>query len=483
MLLVGVGVLIGFWATGNAVTNPDPFAYSVAARELWDGKALYREIWADRPFLAVAFFLIPHLIQPGSYTTIQVVFGCFVLLQAIVLFLLARRWSERAAWIAAAAYLLLPFVLPGMPVASANHFSNPFILLLLYLALKVAKTRTFSIQDCAVAGLSLGFLFQIRQNTILTALVPALLIASSPGSARRKFHGLMAAAGGFLAVTALLFVVVAAVGDLREYLYVLLTYPKKYVLNVSYAGILSSLEILISSFVNSGFFAISIIAISILVYRLILEKQTSLLLFSATAVFVGLVNCVSPLKAFSHYWASWIPFLAVFFFLLAEEEETSLQSTGGLISIGSLVYLGVVFVLVALNAGIRPFWDIFRAQYSPVVQTMEKLAGPSDTVLGLGIDTIYLLYESRLHPALAFPWDYQLSPGWENLRPRTDEEVRGDLERSPPNFIVASKEIFASPEDVSPRDFRADLWRRYQSDTAYKLAADINGWKVLQRQP
>ena len=168
-----------------------------AAQQLLHGKALYRDIWFDKPpLLALAYLLFGAL--PGW--PLRLAGACYSLLACWIAYAFGReRWSEReGCWAAALLGFSLCFDFPAaaIPVASDLLMLAPHLA-----AVWLASRRPFWSGVLAAAA------FWINPKGVLVAAVCALW---NPG-------GAVAMAAGFAAVSAAMMAWLAGTGALAPY--------------------------------------------------------------------------------------------------------------------------------------------------------------------------------------------------------------------------------------------------------------------------
>jgi hypothetical protein len=100
--------------------NPDELLWAVTAREFLAGKALYREVWLDKPPGATLIYAAVFALTGVKMLAIRIFAPLYVFLTALIVRAIARRlFDDRVAWMAA---FLFSFV-------SVNYFPEDVILL------------------------------------------------------------------------------------------------------------------------------------------------------------------------------------------------------------------------------------------------------------------------------------------------------------------------------------------------------------------
>jgi hypothetical protein len=329
------------------------------------------------------------------------------------------------------------------------------------------------------AGLCTAFTFQSRQNTLLGGAVLALAILMSSQSLRRKLLDLAWVALGFGLGLAVLLMIVATWGDLRGYFYVVFVYPKNYA-KATY----QTLPQMIYSFgVLFKFLWVQVFGLILVILCCLLRfdktfKKRRIPIFLAAATLSGIFICLAPLKAYSHYWASLVPFVALLAFAYLDERQSAPSRTGKLICAACAGYLVSLSLLSASYFAIATYTRGMRANLDKVVERVNSTAGKSDTLLVLGeqIEAAYVCYQTRPLPANPVFSSMQMEPYWSEILPKKFDVVFEEYLKAPPSIIVVGPHLSEGRPGVANQ---VRLLAALQKRWCYREDFSINKYKIF----
>jgi hypothetical protein len=447
--------------------NGDPFLYGQVAKEMLAGKRLYSETWQDKPPLAFVPYMIPQALGFGAYPNFGFVLGVWLVIEPGIFFVFFRR-NLPAALACVFFITLFPLTYWDFNWPSTEHFSNPFLAMMLLLALAIERRKAFCLWQAAAIGALMVIAFHIRQNAALGGLLALAAIVRAGEPLHRKIRALAL----FAAVTALcwgaIILWIWRIGDLSGYFYTVFEYPRLYARNGSYRELIYLV----------GFF---------------LQTQLPLLLiFSAAIAALGglrwpviislslaIIMIMLPLRAEGHYFVSLFPFVAIYIALGLENFAIHWPRAR---------WAGVwTVLLVGVIGAADEFHNVMDLPtYSSVqslANTAEALAPPNATLLVCGEES--LAYVSHLPAANTYSCMMQLDEPEGDILPKSLDAIFDDYLKHPPGLICMTDKDFNEIVDTKspPQTNGERLIRMLASQYWYRVAAPVDGYHFLIRIP
>jgi len=285
--------------SARADTNPDPFTYGQYGKQLLAGESLYDQILLDKPVLVPLIYALPQVLFPRSYLALKVMLAIVLAIQSLLFLVLIRPrfWAGLAA---SALLMLLPLSYWDWEWPSSEHFSNLWIMGVL-LACWRTTTSQVSMAKAVVIGVLLGLGFLTRPATAVYAAVPIALILTSRESWQKRGQFLVIIGVTGLAILVASVGLVALLGSVHGYLYVLFVHPYHYAAQ-TYAPM--SAKWLLVTCTHSMLLAAMILA----AIAATLSRFRVLLLVGLAC---GLLAAIAPNRAFEHYLAHVFPATAI----------------------------------------------------------------------------------------------------------------------------------------------------------------------------
>jgi hypothetical protein len=475
-LAFAVGIVSLYALTAGRLYDHDCFGYGEVAQGILDGKVLYRDIWMNKPILAIAFYAVPQLFARGSYLGVQTFLGFWVVLQALCVLWLPRRVGLGQRWAGALLIALLPLTRPDFTWASTEHIGNLFAVVTLFIAYNFATEKRFTLAECVAVGVVTACTFHTRQPTALLGGVPGLMLLLTQEPIRRKCVGTLCMAAGFLGVFGALTAAVALLGDLRIYFHVVFISSRQY----AEAGGLRNLVWLLDLFRNQSFALLVFI-----LFALAMSTDRKILVLSSLAVSVFVA--VAPLKVHQHYWAGLIPVCGLMLVTwLAADRTATAPVMKWAFSLGILLF-------TALSA----VWGVAAVVHAPniqqwhrVAEEVDRLSGPHDTLFVAGKEGAYIYFASRTPPANAYFWDLYLDRYWSKTLSVKVDKVLENYRATPPTVIAIEERVlgdvksgrFQPASEVDPGPNVHELISWLLEHVGYEESSRLNGWAILRKR-
>jgi hypothetical protein len=440
VLLLATPFFYGYLA--RFAINCDPFIYGQNAKEILQGERLYSEIWVDKPVLTPLLYAVPQLLFPRSYEAIAVFGSLGLVLQAALCWWVFR--ASRALALAAVAFVTffpvahLDYVWP-----STEHFANLFATGNLLVAYAIISKRRFTLWQCAAVGALSCLAFHVRQTAILSGAVPFAAVAMAEASWRRKTIGVAVMFCGGVAALAAAIGLVVKFGDPKSYFNAIFLHTHSY---ASTGNPLEPVELTIT-LLESG---LGVLFVLFLVMSFASRYRWPALI----AAIVGLAQCLSPMRAFEHYWVGLFPYVI---FLSALALDRSIPGRGPL----ALIYAAVLLIVMSPQAawllkiaGDRPTWHA----YQHVAAAVDRAAPGGGTLLVFGPvgGCEPIQFASTLAPAHMVWTVFGLDPPVCNILPHalTGDDVFAAIMAKPPTVLAIRADyaqsaiLAADPKDL-----------------------------------
>jgi hypothetical protein len=453
----------------NQPSNPDPFLYGQVAKEMLQGKRLYSETWQDKPPLAFVPYMLPGALGFHTYLDLGFVLGVWLAIEGGIFFIYFRR-NLPAALGCVFFLTLFPMTDPDFSWPSTEHFANPFVALMLLLGLTILRRRGFRLWQSAALGVLAVVTFHIRQNAVITAVLPLAAMLCSQESRQCKIRALaIAAAAGAICWSAIL-IWVWRIGDLRGYAYTVFKYPRLYAHCGSLSAPIHLFPILFLTHLPLLFFFCAAIAM------LGKFRRAVILSLVVAAMMIAL-----PMRGsgFGHYWAGFFPFIAVY--LALAMESSALSAAGRWVMVGAILF-------AAAGTGIYHLFLITKTHtYADLLQVdakIESLVPPNSTLLVIGdMDSCGLVYCSHLPAANTYSFVFQLEAPQGNILPKPIDGIFADYLKHPPDVIFITDDDYNQLNDRSddnpPNPTR--LIRMLVDKYTYRTSSPVSGFHLLVR--
>jgi hypothetical protein len=453
-----------YWRAAFRVTSGDPFIVAQVAREMLSGKRLYLQTWDNKPPLAFLFYAFPQWLGFRSYTALGMLQGIWIALEGLLFFVVFRR--NRAAALACLALIVL-FPMLGSDTAwpSTEHIANPFIAAMLLLAYVILRDKRFSMPQCLLIGALAVAAFQIRQNTVVAAILPISAVALTPVNFKRKAWGAAAALFGAAICFSIVLLVVLRFGDLRAYYQTIFLYPRRYAQAGSYLNVLY----LLAHWPTAALPAL-------LLWFLIPARRGGNRRFVMACVAVGLILCNLPKRPYDHYLVNLFPFLALLAGLALQRSAMPTARARRASAIAILL-VGMLYTTIRLHE----VQD--RCNYSyiqQVARAADRVAPAGSTLAAFGpTPSEAITYLSSAPAANTYCWPYLLNPPWGNELPEPVGKIEGDYLRQPPGVIVVDKNYLRAALAPGDSSNQSKLLKRLFAANAYRQQSAVGDFLIF----
>lgn len=201
-----------YLTAGRGVSPGDESWFLLVAKRVAEGDDLYRDVFYSPLPLAVYLTAAPVAVLGAHIAIVEVLIALTWACTALVVVVHARRVTGSGA-VAALALMALVVVAPPQ----RNSLYTPLAMLLLLVGMLIA-TRLVEARDnrlALLAGAVVGLSFASKQ-TVGAAALAALLLCVGLAPGVRRARTVLAAVGGFAAVTAAVALVLALSGVLSD---------------------------------------------------------------------------------------------------------------------------------------------------------------------------------------------------------------------------------------------------------------------------
>ena len=449
-VIVSLVVLLGappflFGYLSRYTQNPDPFIYAQVAKEVLSGRRLYTETWQDKPPLAYVAYALPQLVVPRSYGAIAIFGGICVAITGALYAYLFR--GNPAAMLAVALFLsLFPMTYWDYTWPSTELFANVFVAGNLLLALAIYRDKRFSLVQCALVGVLACLAFHVRQNTVFCALIPALAVWKARPPRRTLVFALGATLFGALAAWIVILALLVRVGDLNMYFWTVFVYSRSFAAVGSYA-----------EFVQLWWHLwMSPLPVIIALFACLAASRRQDTLFVVSIVSVGLLAASCPLRVHAHYWACSFPYVALLIGIgMQRVSEIAGRLAWNLTIALALVLLPATVLQVAMSTAYYDRYDKFAV----LAETVDRLVPGDGTLFVCGRGQMEAVqFASRLRAANTFEWTFQFREPWVGILPTPLEEIIEQYLASPPDVIVAARDLVAlAATEPEPNGLTGDV--------------------------
>jgi hypothetical protein len=456
------------YASGD-IRNPDPFYYAQAARQVLEGQRLYTEVWPDKPPVLIWAYALPQLVAPRSYRAVAVFGGCCVAMTALI-----YAWAFRHHPMAAATSALFLAILPlshwDWAWPSSEMVANVFVGALLLLALTINRDGQFTTGQCVTIGVCTCLAFHVRQNMVLSAIVPLFAIWQTPLIVAAKVRAVLVILASVLVTWGLILALVFATGDVPMYFWTVFEYPRLYAnLDGAFQGQAGMSWILTNS---------PLVWIVVTFGALAVFDRPRRAFVLVTLV-VGCVAALAPGRYFAHYWANTFPFAALVVGLGTEWlARTSAWKSRALAAGLVLVLLRGMFEYFASE----DFENRTLAAYENVAAAADQIGPQDGTLMVMGtMPCEAIQFASRLRPANTYQWMFQLLAPNHRILPTPLEEIRRQYLTAPPDVLViggGQQALLAAK--IAPGEMREDvlLGQALLREHHYRPAAKLGDFEI-----
>jgi hypothetical protein len=530
-VLIAVMFAFAPWAYHCAARtdiDADPFTYAQHAKEILAGYRLYSDIYFDKGPLGLLGFAIPELLSPRNYLAIGTFLGFLLIAQCFILI-----WNFRHNPVAAIAVsffiLLFPLTSYSLDWLSTEHLSNLFVAANLAIAYSISRSHRFSIFQCFLVGVFSCLALNTRQTSLMSALVPAVAMATSSGSIRRALLGFGSAMlGGILSTIAILFVV-SRLGEVKGYLDALFlhsaTYASLGTMHSAWELIsrnsTSPLAILVIAFATLGLFSgysrLTVSAIFACLLTIILPKRDAnhylVGIFPYVALLIGIALDVRPIpgslwkksrKAMRRNFEPDSRRRAVGLALRNEAVLTEIRASFDNKEAGSKVQAAAARLLpqaakrafgwaAALFMVVSACGPIFltlkdatqnpnELQMAEVAKLTDRIAPPSATLFVWGrLGSEPIVFASKLPRANKFWILWMMDKESAPLLPISVDQIRSQYLANPPTVMVMDQVYLDhSRRGIPTQTFRAgwELGNELLMKYRYVIKASLNGFDI-----
>ena len=237
---------------------------------------------------------------------------------------------------------------------------------------------------------------------------------------------------------------VAVIGDLKGYYYTVFVYPGLY----SHYGDLTAIpDLLVRLFLHS------VPLVAAIFVGLCMGRKYQWL--AIAMIVIGFFCCMLPQRAFAHYWANLLPFVALLMGLAMQDAVENARR----VTLAVLAWLGAFSALFIPMRIIAANINSSQLRYERVAAATDKIAPANATLLVIGrLPCQAIQFASRLPAANTFSADFQFLPPWCDMLPKKLDTIFGEYLSNPPGVIDIDKavlpRILANPE---PKDLENNL--------------------------
>jgi len=469
MVLAAITLLNAPWMYGlvcRRLTNCDPFVYASLAKDVLGGKKLYLEAWQDKPPLTILFYALPQLVVPHSYVAIGFFTGICIAIQGLLVVSAFRK--SLAAMVGSLLFVtLFPMTNWDYSWPSTEHFANLFVVINVLIAYRIVRDRTFTLLDCILVGVCACAAFHIRQNIVLSGALPGLAILLAPRTMGEKVAGVISCAAGALAMWGLVLGLVYAYGDMRGYFYTVFVYPRAYASAGNWNNVVELARMLWET----------PLPFIMALFGLISANSRYKWLITVAAV-IGILSCVLPMRAYTHYWSNSLPYVALMIGIALQRTERVDRRL-------AWIYTLSIAVAVLPMTSMRLLSNLYQPQTQPMVRVAEMvdLVAPDNaTLMVCGPWNCELIqFSSKLPSANRYSWVNQFQPPWINILPDSLDTIFGEYLASPPTVLVVDQGYLtaALSEEGPPDGYEhLRLVRLLWTQHKYRVANTVEGYVV-----
>lgn len=109
-MILADGLVMRQWLNSSFGPTPDLHIYQERTSLILNGGIIYRDLDIESPPL-INYVLVPAQMIGGNWWAYEAYFSFFVILTALTMYMIMRRWDERLALLAALLFLFCPFAL------------------------------------------------------------------------------------------------------------------------------------------------------------------------------------------------------------------------------------------------------------------------------------------------------------------------------------------------------------------------------------
>lgn len=448
VVLAGLASLVALarLRTWNEPFERDITTYAVFGHELLQGRALYADLWDNKPPGIFAVYAAAEWLAgygSGAIYAINVL-SAVVALCGVYAAAAAAGQARRGLW-AAAAFA----VLSGNLALQANQPNVEIFLnacLVWLLALLLRANERLGLRGAATAG-ALLFLAMIFKTYAAVAGLLVVVHALVPPRSTRRSAALREAAlaaavvlAGWLGVAAYF----GATGRFEDLFEVLVVHGRHYARD--------PLGNVLSGFLTWGPAVLPLVGLlAASVLGLLLggaERRRIWLLLAAYAVAVHVMVCM-PGRYYPHYFQLWLPLVAVGFGVLLREigcrlpaarPARSLETPLAALVVGGLLLAHLPSLVLAPEEwSRRKYGDDKFVLVKALAGDLEALLRPEESFFHLGAESGLYFYSRRSPPTGPMVGKHYL---YGPLREKLQRRMIGDLERAAPELIVIKRNFF-----------------------------------------
>jgi hypothetical protein len=450
--------------------DTDALTYAQAGKEILAGRRLYSEIYMDKGPLTVIAFAIPQLFSPRNSQAIGESLS-FVLMGLALIFAWAYRFNPSAMAAAGSFIILFPMTSRNFFWFSSEHISNLFVAGNLVIAYKIARRQSFSFIDCFLVGFISCLALNVRQTALLSGIVPAVLWIKYAGTWNRILKAIACGfLGGILAFLIIL-LVVAHIGDIHEYLYMIFTHPS------SYAGD-GSWHRAWRLFADNAFKPLTMFVVIFLGYAIFSRYKAVVI----SAVIAGVLTCAIPRHDFSHYLAGLFPYMALSIGIGFDRNSTFDQ----IFAWACVAFTVCVCVPLAKENIKTARLSSSAIDMADIAPAIDRVAPPSASLFVWGpMGSEAIMFASRLPAANKFWILWMFNHYASGSRPVSVSEITSEYLANPPTVMAMDQNYRKADESPSSADdFRVgwELGKALLSKYKYVVKESKNGFDIAVLQ-
>lgn len=489
--LAVVGALLAAVAVGSALRYPtlyepawygDEGIFAAIAHNMLEGRALYSDAWDNKPpGIFLTYAAVRALFGPSVLALHAVAMAAVLITQIGVMAIATVLYGAKRALFAG---LIFAFVM-GTPIIEGNlAMTETFMIVPTTLAALIAVITPRAAAErrfvCyAATGMLLGLAAAYKQVAVFDALAIALIIAFTSDEPLRPILAMVSGLAGVQAAVAVAFV---ATGAFPEYWYAV----------IGSLGLYSGLSTS-GPFERLAGYLPAALVVAYLLRRRQLGGEIGMRHFPMLWLGFALAGAMSSTFAFPHYLQQAAPAFALV--LVSDPLPKERDDLGRVtLAVAAVLVVAVVF---------GQFGDAFRdrRQLNPVEYyrtfVSHEWGSMSDLdrdyyfdgkVVAVNDITRYIEDDGAGDTLFAWselPWLYAEGELTNPTRyytsflgeivPDAKTEILGDIESSPPAYIVVSEDVYAPfPELDQIVERRYELLRA-QGDWRLYRRADLNG--------
>lgn len=473
---------------------PDSGTFQYVGQRLLEGKALYRDVWDQKPPLIYYLNALALGLAQGSRWGVWAT--SFLAVSAAVLssvHLLRGAFGSMLAVLVTGLWLFSYFNL----IEDGNmteEYALPFQFICLLLAYDVETRFAGAYRWRGVfIGVLVGLIFFFKSNAIGIGIAIGgyiLLKAFLKRDARYALANLAPLLGGVGLVVTLMLAVLGAQGILRDFYVATIQFNTVYAQRFSlFSGTLDALYAGFDYLALTGLsvlglfgFVIGVTCLAVAPEK-IPSRLVPLLAICAVALPFEIILVTTTRRTFAHYYVALLYVLAVWtawsLWLLRRSLRSFASSPSpharNAVNVGFAIGIGAL-MLPALRANIEFSRKLHQLEPPEAVRYMRQHTTPEDTIVVLGYEPRLLLFAGRQAPTRFVHTIPLETPGF--ATPALVESYFDDLLTRRPELIVDPRDLgLKNFTPVDSKRIRRQVNRLLQ---LYRPVGRIAGWMVYE---